>query len=556
MRRVLISLVLVVAALGGLTALPAFAQQNGFQNPSQQQQSTTPDYAIRNIRSTTSGDLTETTIEFEVVNEGATATTTTTTELVIVSRNQSIASESLRQLQATEIVTVTFRVPTTALAAVGNVVSLRAIVNAATIGDVTSGNNIALISVVVPAPMATAAAATAAAGGNPVPPPVSAATPQPGTTPQPLPTAPAADTDTGTGFSLPFGIEFDSSNPQHIALAAGIVAVAAILLWLFITILRLLFQKRPEFTVWQPPYANMPMLNPDSIAGRRQQWQAYAQSNAILVPPEEGIYHVRKLVVGVDGKNFSGWQVKAVRVSQYDMYGRVARSTIVAPNGVVKRLDKAIRKGRTQPPEKVAKMARPVAKALLGPFKKRLNNRNGMLPIALDVRLQGTHGEVRILFELFQCQMGVWQLVDEWEPEMTVMGKTLNENFTFTVYGQRPGEPFKAFRSRLEDDLTTVITAMIMSAPVQRIPQPQPQPQFQQPQQQHPRQSQQQRPPQSQPMDMESWDAKTNLGFNFDFENGLENGNTQQYGAKYAPLDNSQQYKPVSPPTSENPRVE
>ncbi|MBC7810371.1 MAG: hypothetical protein H7175_04455 [Burkholderiales bacterium] len=553
MRRVLFYFFLVFAALGVLAALPAFAQQNGFQNPSQSQPSTTPDYAIRNIRSTTSGDLTETTIEFEVVNEGAAAPTPTTTELVIVSRNQSIASESLRALQSTEIVTVTFRIPTTALAAVGNVVSLRAIVNADTIGDVSSGNNIALISVVVPAPMATAAAATAAAGGNPVPPRVSAATPAAGSTPVSADDSKDDTNDTtasGPGFTIPLvNVTIDPSNSQHIALLAGIVAIAAILLWLFITILRLMFQKRPEFTVWQPPYANMPMLNPDSIAGRRQQWQAYAQSNAILVPPEEGIYHVRKLVVGVNGQNFSGWQVKAVRVSQYDMYGRVARSTIVAPNGVAKRFDKAVRKGRNQPPEKVAKMARPVAKALLGPFKKRLNTRNAMLPLALDVRLQGTHGEVRILFELFQCQMGVWQLVDEWEPEMTVMGKALNENFTFTVYGQRPGEPFTEFRARIEDDLTTVITAMVMSAPVQRQPQPQPQPQMQPPQVQQP---QAQRPPQSQPMDMDSWDAKTNLGFNFDFENGsLDNGNTQQVGAQYAP-----QSKPISPPTSENPRVE
>jgi hypothetical protein len=84
-----------------------------------------------------------------------------------------------------------------------------------------------------------------------------------------------------------------------------------------------------------------------------------------------------------------------------------------------------------------------------------------MLPIALDIRLKGTHGETQILFELYGCMRGYWQLVDQWEPDMIVTNASINENFTYTVFGQQPNEQRKAFRQRLETELSGIMAAMV-----------------------------------------------------------------------------------------------
>ena len=71
------------------------------------------------------------------------------------------------------------------------------------------------------------------------------------------------------------------------------------------------------------------------------------------------------------------------------------------------------------------------------------------------------HGEVRILFELYYMEQGRWKNVDSWEPEMTITGKAIHENFTYTLHGLRAGEDYKAFPKRLQDDLTRLLANML-----------------------------------------------------------------------------------------------
>lgn len=256
-------------------------------------------------------------------------------------------------------------------------------------------------------------------------------------------------------------IRIDTSNSQQLAIAAGVGLAALLLLLLVIVIFRLLFQRPPSFGAWQPPYAVMPPMNPDTLGGRRQLWQQHAQNGAMPGFCSEGGLHARKMLLGMDNRNLSSWRITALRISQYDMYGRVSRSQVLAPGGLVRRLDRLARKNQSLNADKLTKQMRPVASGLVKAFSKKINKRNAMLAIALDVRFQGVHGEVRIIFEVYQCQRGQWQQIDWWEPDMTIVGKTIHDSYTYTLYGQMGGETLKEFRRRLQDDLVRVLVDMV-----------------------------------------------------------------------------------------------
>jgi hypothetical protein len=151
------------------------------------------------------------------------------------------------------------------------------------------------------------------------------------------------------------------------------------------------------------------------------------------------------------------------------MYGRVARTQALASGKSTRRLDGTVRKSGSLDSEKVTRRVRPVAKALVKEFQKRLNQRNSMLPVALDIRFQGTHGDVRIVFELYQCQYRQWQRLDSWEPEMTVLGKAIYESYTYNLHGLGPGETMKEFRQRLTDNFAAVMTEMIKGTAMQAM---------------------------------------------------------------------------------------
>ena len=238
-------------------------------------------------------------------------------------------------------------------------------------------------------------------------------------------------------------------------------AAIVLMLWLVSVVLRLLFRRPPRFGTWQPPYGLMPMYDQNTVEGRRQAWQTLAQNSLLLAAPTEGNLHPVKMLVGTDGGNLHNWKITALRLSQYDTYGRIARSQAVADKRWVKRLNSVMKKRTTQTEEKVQKMLRPVAGGLVRQFRKRVNKKNGFLPISLDVRFEGKHGEVRIVFELYQCQGRAWYRLDQWEPTMMVVAQTMQENFTFTIHGRLNNEKMNEFFDRLRDDVIWLLLEMV-----------------------------------------------------------------------------------------------
>ncbi|MBZ0280090.1 MAG: hypothetical protein K8L97_05070 [Anaerolineae bacterium] len=416
-----------------------------------------PDYSIRNIRSRFSDSNRQAVVEFEVWNVGGAADATATVTLNVIATGQQVATDIVQPLKAQEIVTVTLTFPTS-LFAPNTFESFRAAIG---VGEVepTGGpdiqDNFAQISLTFPE---------------------NAAPPEATESPEDAESPSGAPKDILTEFIESLNIRLDFNDPAQVALLAGIIGAVIILLLLIVLIVRTIFQRPPDFGSWQPPYANMPLLDPNTLSGRRQQWQVHAQNGSLPAICTEDAFHVRKLVSGVDGKYFGGWQVIALRLNQYDMYGRISRSQILASKRVVKQIGAVARRSGKLTPDQIKRRLRPAGKRLAGQLRRKLNERNVMLPLAMDVRLRGRHGEVRIWFELYQGQRGAWTLVDQWEPEMAVIGKMIYEGYTYTVYGQRPGETFKGFRQRLQDDITTVLAEMVSPAPAVVNPPPDDQP--------------------------------------------------------------------------------
>ncbi len=391
------------------------------------------------------------TVVFGVTNTGGKALSEATAVLTESATGALLATRPIPPLATGEIKTVTFTFAVSKLTPGQH--SLRASINTDSGGTVSDGNT---ASTGINIPGGADATAEAASGSSAEATAVPAAT---------------ASSPRAIGFTVP-GINryIDLTQPQGIFITVAAVVIILLLLWVITVILRLLFQKPPKLTAWQPPYASTPMLDPNSSAGRRQLWQPHAQNDAITAPCVEGSYHIRKLLLGIDGDTLSGWHISAIRLSQYDMYGRVARSQTIAASGLTRRLDKAARKGSSLDDDQAFRMVRPVARSLVASFDRRVTDRNAMLPIALDVRLRGTHGEVQILFELYGCMQGYWQVVDQWEPEMIVTHGSIHENFTYTVFGQQPTEQRKAFRQRLETELSGIMAAMVTRRRAQAAP--------------------------------------------------------------------------------------
>lgn len=265
----------------------------------------------------------------------------------------------------------------------------------------------------------------------------------------------------------------DLGKRQDVALFVGIGGALIVMLWLVSVLLRLLFRRPPSFGLQQPPYASMPPLHPQSISGIRQAWQQVAQNNAITVAPTQGAATAVKRLIGSDGQYLSGWRITALRLSQYDQYGRIGRSQLIPSRKIVRQIDRMTRKSQQLDPKRLARRTRPIGRKLARQFVKRVTKRSAMLPIALDVRLIGTHGEVNIVFEVYGCQNRAWSLLDQWLPEMTVTTKTIYESYTYTLYGQSGSESFRDFKRRLPDDLARALALLIEARPLE-VPAPQP----------------------------------------------------------------------------------
>lgn len=304
--------------------------------------------------------------------------------------------------------------------------------------------------------------------------------PAPVNTPAPTPEAPPTETpvtaDAGWLTTaraqveswlslLPFTVDLD--DPVHAGALTVAVLFVILMVWLFLVVVRLMFKRPASFPSAPPPYAAMPPLDPNSIGGRRQLWQNVTHHGSMLAEPIEGNLHGRKLLFGMDNVRYSGWEVVGLRASQYDNYGRVARSQAIAEKKRLHTLNRTLRNVNTLTPEQAQRRVKGTAHWLANRLSRRIQARTASLAIALDIKFRGAHGEVMIVFELYQHQQGAWRRLDSWQPDMTVMGRSIYETYTYTIHGQRPDESRRAFRQRLRDDVTYLLSEMVMCTPPQ-----------------------------------------------------------------------------------------
>ncbi len=410
-----------------------------------------PDYAVRSIRTEFSQGGAQIAVVFDVVNDGGASTTQATARVLDATGTQIGDSAIVAPLPEFGSQTVRIEFPTYLFAnQAGRTVSLTASVGIGEVEDAGSDfveNNTARISVQIPDLAA-----------------------QP---PEGEDTAPAIDADAQAvgeggiagfvqsvlngGTTELFGTPVDSR-----VIVIGIVIalfVALILIWVATMIVRLIFSQTPIFPNWQPPYTTSNYLDPNSLAGRRALWQPHAQSDTLPVPCYAGTFSARKVLTNMNGEKLGGWQVVGIRLNQYDMYGRVSRSQVIAAPRTVKRLNNLAKRSARLTAKAAERQTRGIAKELAREFSKKLNKRAAMLPIALDVRLDGRHGGVRITFELQQCAGEAYQPVDAWQPEMvvTTQGGIIHENFTYILSGQQQTEKRGIFLKRLRMDIARTL---------------------------------------------------------------------------------------------------
>ena len=258
------------------------------------------------------------------------------------------------------------------------------------------------------------------------------------------------------------GVEINGrrfSGGEMLAIA-GIAGVALFCLWLLSLALRLVFRRPPKFEPWQAPYAAGAWHDPNSAPGRRQGWQFHAQNCTIDAPRVPNQVTVIKRLTDDIGVNLGGWEIKAVRTVQYDIYGRISRTEVVMPRSVNKQLTRIARRARQLDHTALRKAIQPVAKRLCRHALAAIEKQNRMLPLALDMRFEGAPGEVRVHFELYQYRNDAWHLIDEWEPEMGKVGARVPEHFTFSLNGQLPGESYREYKARLRDDVVQLLVGL------------------------------------------------------------------------------------------------
>ncbi len=268
-------------------------------------------------------------------------------------------------------------------------------------------------------------------------------------------------------------------NGNRLSLAGSLLAALAFLalltfcLWLLSLVLRLLFRQPPKFDTWQPPYAHNNWYDMNSTLGRRQSWQYHAQNNLLGEATAPNQLVLVKHLLGRQKQVMGGWRVKAMRSMQYDIYGRISRTEVLMPRGVIDRLSKLLRRAPNLDDETLRTAVQPLAKRIsrcaLAPIEKQ----NLPLPIALEIRFEGLSGEARILFELYQYRSEDWLLLDAWEPDLGQIGARIPEQYTFTLNGQLPGEETREYKRRLRDDLAALLLRMITQLPADTLDEPQ-----------------------------------------------------------------------------------
>ncbi len=408
-----------------------------------------PDYALVSVNVSPETTADEVVIEAIVTNQGALATEESTLSLSLATNPAAVlASVPVQPLAQLETQTYTVRFMRSLLPAQTTAITLQASVG---LGDVeptgitTTANNTMLVE---------------------IPPTATPVEVVPVTPPQVI------ETPFGS-FEIPFGINLN--NRIHVVGLVLACGFALVIFWLLTVIIRLLWRREPTMSAWHPPYNTTAIFNPNSPQGVRQLWQQHAQSDTLPEPCANGDFMARKGLMSMDSVKLKNWRVTGIRISQYDQYGRVARTQNVAVKGVVKQLDRIVQKSAKLDHAKAEKQVRPVAKKLLKPLFGKIK-RTETLPVSLDIRFKGTHGEVRVFFEIYQCTNYRWMRVDHWEPEINIPSGVIDENFTYALFGRRVNETSKQFKQRLTVDLTQLLTQLVEKAapPAPVVPNPPP----------------------------------------------------------------------------------
>lgn len=420
-------------------------------------QTTPRDYVVSNPTVIFGDDGATFMIEFTVTNNGGDAGAESDIQIIYNTSGLVLARDTLPPLNANEVVTVTFAFNSSDFTA-GSVEPFRVEVGVdqyELAGSPIARDNIRTFSVTIPQ------------GITNLPEDV---------TPPALDEPPdfvIPGLDIGVQI-LDDGIIFNDEfySLSQILTGVGIIGFGLLLLWFVTIILRLLFRRPPKFGTWQPPYANVSYYDPNSSMGRRQAWQHHAQNGTIFAPCTQSAVVALKRLLDMEGKTLGGWEIKAIRTVQYDMYGRVTRTEAIMPSSVLKKLNKVARKASDYDNPKLRKAVQPIAREIAKQASKNISKKSTMLPIAMDLRFEGKHGEVRILFELYECRNHAWHLLDQWEPEMAIIGHKIDESYTYTLNGQLPGETYKDYRNRLVEDFGWLLGGMLYrhQAPAQPEP--------------------------------------------------------------------------------------
>lgn len=382
-------------------------------------------YVIRNISRTFTNDNRELQVQFDIINLGSPDTPALVVSVVDTASEVVLAQQSVRPLNVNERATVPLVVLTSVLQPGPQ--NLRIVLAG---GD----QELAFATIGITVPEAAAS-----------------------------PTAESPAPDDEGDFAL-LNVPVDLSNPLHVLALAGIALAGLLLLLVLILLVRVILHREPRLSGWQPPYAATPQMDPSSQIARRQGWQIHAQNDAN--PPStvnEGTVHVRKLVTNAEG--LDNWQIKGVRLVLYDQYGRVHRTEALISSRQLKRLNRAAQLTPGETAAQTLKRLRPVAKSLVSRFRGKLSNRSAMLPVAMDIRLQGKQGDVQIMMELFMFQHGHWQILDRWEPELVVPTGLIEENLTYSLYGMRPDENLRAYTRRLQEDVARTLAQLLNKKP-------------------------------------------------------------------------------------------
>lgn len=273
------------------------------------------------------------------------------------------------------------------------------------------------------------------------------------------------------GWQLVFLGDSMQLNGGQIGYGAALLAIVALLaalafcLWLLSLVLRLLFRQPPKFDTWQPPYAHNNWYDMNSTLGRRQSWQYHAQNNLLgeATAPDQLV--LVKHLLGSQKEVMGGWRVKAMRSIQYDIYGRISRTEVLMPRGVIEKLNRLVQRAPTLEEAALQNEIEPLAKRISRVTLSPVEKQNLPLPIALELRFESETGEARILFELYQYQGEDWQLLDAWEPDLGQTGARIPEQFSFTLNGQLPGEEAREYKLRLQADMGALLQRMITQLP-------------------------------------------------------------------------------------------